>query len=52
MDFKTKSGQALRKMNVGKYAIIFTIRKEAVSIINVFYGASDIDNKLDNKGDE
>lgn len=52
MDLKTKSGQTLRKMNVGNYAIIFTIRKEAVSIINVFYGASDIDNKLDNKGDE
>ena len=52
MDLKTKSGQVLRKVNVGKYAIIFTIRKETVSIINIFYGASDIDNKLDNKGDE
>lgn len=46
MDSVPEHKRSLRLMPVENYVIIFVIRDDIVTIINVFYGASDIIGKL------
>ena len=46
MDSEPERQRGLRKMTIENYCIIFDIRGDVVNIINVFYGASDIESKL------
>ena len=46
MNSEPEKKNGLRLMSVENYAIIFTIREESVYIIDIFYGASDIESKL------
>lgn len=46
MDSVSEHKRGLRLMPIENYVIIFDIRDDIVTIINVFYGASDIIEKL------
>ena len=46
MDSIPEHKRGLRMMPIENYAIIFDIRDDIVTVINIFYGASDIIGKL------
>ena len=46
MNSEPEQKRELRLMPVENFAIIFCIREDCVYVVNVFYGASDIESKL------
>ena len=46
MNSEQEQKRGLRLMPVENYAIIFNIRDDCVYVIDIFYGASDIESKL------
>lgn len=46
MDSEPERSQGIRKMDVDRYSVIFTIYDKAVSVVRVLYSASDISQRL------
>lgn len=46
VDSLTVNGKELRRLSVGKYSILFTVREDEVVVLNVVYSSGSLLNKL------
>ena len=46
LEFEPEHSRGIRRRNIDNYAIFYIIKDDIVIVINVLYGASDIEKKL------